>query len=337
MVVMKEKKSQRVKISKIESRQRLFDHTPRDKKMVFENPTLQLISKGRLVGVWKNTQPLYFYPFSLLDFVPGKRRHIELRLIAANRKIARREILRLRNAKVYFEEVDMDLMSVAREKGHKVSVICNLDDINKSNAKALSCVDLLIVRVGSDSMDLSALEGIPNSRLLSGVRIYLSPNNNSRLSGVIKRAREIGMDFAHISKRLIDSSQVYLNEKEKRAIHRLTKLQTDTFRVILPKDTSKVFNEKFEISDDYGNSRACYFSRHREVISSDRFYPCYTKSVISSGRLSSSTLDGLRKKSRLFGKTCSDCACIYENDILESIVKTTNAIDGKFVLEYKEY
>ena len=321
-------------IQDLEKVQRLFSSTPKEKMMVFEKPSLWLVSGNTVVHEWKNAQPLYFYPFSVLDFLQSGLAHRELRIIDSAGQISMQAIRQFPGSKVHFEKINPRLMSYAQKLGCKVSLICNLEDINEENVKILRNLDFLIVRVNSPDSDLSVLRGVPGKKLLFGIRTYLS-NSTNNFDVLAKNARSIGVDFIHISKKLIAQHQEAVPEEDMKKINDLTKLQTESFKVILPRDTSTVFNEKFAISEVYENSRSCVFSRHRIVLYKGKFYPCYTRSILESERFASTTPKFSREISGKFGKTCTDCACIYENDLFDQISKISHGIKRKkFFLGY---
>ena len=318
----------------LEHRYELFDATPRDKMRVFDSPTLWLVSGGRAIKSWANTQPLYFYPFSVLDFVADGRKRQELRIINPDTLVAEKAIGQSMNLKVHFEGVNTRLMEIALKKGCRTSVICNLEEINEDNSSTLSSLDFLTVRADPSVFDLSTLKDIPRAWLLSGIRTYLSENDDD-FAGLASEAKRVGFDFIHVSKKLMESKQARLLEAQANKVKDLRSLQSSAFRVILPRNLDMVFNEKFVISEEYGNSRNCYSSRHRKVVYKDMFHPCYTRSVIESGTFASKSIVELENKYPLFGKSCTDCACIYENDLLEDIsMASKGIIDRKFLLGY---
>jgi len=316
--------------------QKLCATTPKSKFAVFDKASLVLKSKGKTIKEWDNMQSFYFYPNSVLDFLREGYIGQELRLINPDRSKASETIKKFKNSLVRFENIDTQLIEEALRYKCKISLICNLEEINESNAKILSKLNLLIVRVNNSNADLSILKGIANRKLLSGIRVYLSPDNND-FKSVAENAKKLGLDFIHVSKKLIESEQLHLKPKDILKIKSLLKLQTKKFRVILPRNLHTVFNEKFVISDKYKNSRNCAFFAHRKVLFLDKFYPCYTKSILKNDRYSSETIEGLESKSNLFGKECSDCACIYENDLFDDISNTLKGVvNPKFYLKYKQ-
>ncbi|MEM0143391.1 MAG: hypothetical protein QXL94_05515 [Candidatus Parvarchaeum sp.] len=313
--------------------QMLFDTTPENKMFVFERPSLWLLSGNKVIKRWENTQPFYFYPFSVLDFLNGCG-HRELRIIASGKRISKEAILNSNGSKVHFEMVDTELMDYALLHKCKVSAICDIEQISEFEHKILSRLDMLIVRVNSPENNLSALRGIPNKKLLSGIRVYLSEENND-FHKLAEQARSLGIDFIHVSKKLVGVKQVHLNAKFADDVRKLKDLETKFFRVLLPTNLMNVYNEKFEISNRFGNSRSCAFSQYRVVLFQDRFYPCYTKSIINSGTFSFDSVEAMHNNAKLFGKTCSDCACIYENDLFEDIHRTSDGLkEKKFLLGY---
>ncbi len=322
-----------MELQDLERTQMLFDTTPKDKTFVFRKPSLWLLSGEQVVWRWENTQPFYFYPFSVLDFLSASPRRSELRVINSGVRTSRKAIRESRGSKVHFEEVNLELMDYALSQGCKVSAICDIKQIAEADREILSRLDMLTVRVSPED-DLSVLDGIPNKRLLSGIRVYISEESNN-FKRLAERARLVGLDFIHVSKRLVGTKQVYLDKKYGESIRDLMKLETESFKVLLPRNTTMVYNEKFEISDRFGNCRSCAFSRHRTVLFKDRFYPCYTKSIINSGMFSFRSAGAMHSHSELFGKTCSDCACIYENDLFEDIHRRSKGLrDRMFLLGF---
>ncbi len=315
--------------------QELYSSTPPDKRKVFQSPTLWLISGDEVVQGWTNTQPMYFYPLSILDFVQHGREELsELRIIESDYKTVSEAIANLHPKKVHFEKVEQDQIDFAKSFGSKVSAICNVDDINQGNSSVLSKIDYLVVRVSPDSPNIEKLDYLlPSSRLLLGARVYISERGYG-FSDLVMNLKNIGFDFVHISKRLIQNqSQENLSERAQSEIMKLLQYQSKNFRVILPRNMSSVFNEKFNIDSSYGNSRDCVSSRQRAVLNGSRFYPCYTQSILESGEFSSDTHEKINFKQ--VGKSCSDCACIYENDMLsETLKKLKKAVDPHFLLGY---
>ena len=70
---------------------KLFFKTPEDKFRVFQKPRLIMFSEGSEVESWTNTQPLYFYPFSWLDYL-GKEGIRELYIQDVFSGLAEKEI-----------------------------------------------------------------------------------------------------------------------------------------------------------------------------------------------------------------------------------------------------
>ncbi|MEM4230873.1 MAG: hypothetical protein QXF25_03290 [Candidatus Pacearchaeota archaeon] len=142
----------------------------------------------------------------------------------------------------------------------------------------------------------------------------------------------IGLDFIHITKYLLSTQEnKKISENEKKEVLELKSLEDEKFRVILPSSLEEVFAPKFLIDPERGNVLTCNFSKYRLVLKDNLFYPCYTKIILSK--------EGTRKKNNV-GKTffnCSDCACIYENDMLANLEsKIKKYKNPLFALDYKE-
>ncbi len=311
-----------------EGNKTLFFETSKDKWKVFQTPELVMFSEKEIVERWKNTQSLYFYPFSWLDYL-GKKIIRELYLRDCFLEIAEREIRYLDRGKVHFEKPNEHLMKLAKERGHKISVICNLEDLSQEEIRSLSLSDFVKIRVNRSYNNLYPLSNLPNERILSCVKVYMGEYCDYQTLAL--QAREIGFDFLHVFKRLImgQENQRVL-EEEKERILKLQELETKQFRIIIPSSLEERFAKRFAITYRLGNVSSCNFSKYRLVLQNDRFYPCYTQSILAQR--------GFKKKNSITSPdNCLDCACIYENDMLQDIEnKMKNYKNTRFALEYIE-
>jgi hypothetical protein len=306
----------------------LFFKTPEDKLMVFQKPRLIMFSEGFEVESWANTQSLYFYPFSWLDYL-SKEGIRELYLYDASLELAEKEIKTLEDGKVHFEQPNVQLIKLAKERGHKVSVICNIEELLPEQIRGLAISDFVRVRVNSPSSDLEVLRSLPRDSLLSCVKVYVGDGCDYK--DIALQAREMGFDFFHIAKRLENGHNLLqLSEEEKQKIRDLQKLETEQFRVVLPPSLEERFAKRFLITSELGNVSSCDFSEYRRVLRGTSYYPCYTQQVLAeSGFISKDKDKNLRN--------CLDCACIYENDMLHDInIKMRRYKNPGFALEYIE-
>ncbi|MDD5699829.1 MAG: hypothetical protein PHH00_01390 [Candidatus Nanoarchaeia archaeon] len=300
-----------------------FFETPNNKLRAFQSPRLVMYSEGQEVSRWDNTQPLYFYPLSWLDYLntSGVR---ELYVIDSSINEIRNALNSLRApGKVHFETPNPEAIKIAKDLGHKVSVICNLDELTSSHIPILAGVDFIRIRAGSQS-DLTPLSPLPNEGLLSGIKTYIGENCDYGLSAI--QAREIGFDFFQIAKRLMTGEEnLQVGEEERTEIRRLRELATEKFRVIIPKSLERRFAERFRISPSFNNVSSCDFSKYRLVLKNGRPYPCYTRGILAQQ-------PGYEKP-----RDCLDCACIYENDMLHDIKsKMQRYKEPSFALEYQD-
>jgi len=306
----------------------LFFDTPQDKLMVFQKPRLVMFSDGLEVASWNNTQPLYFYPFSWLDFLNGNGVK-ELYLCDYYSDRAKQEIELLDTGKVHFEEVDERLIQFAKERGHKVSVICNLEDLFPQQIRTLSIADFVKIRVCKDFRNLSILSGLPNEHTLSCIKAYAGCDCD--YLSLATQVKDMGIDFLHVSKKLLTGSvNSIMPPEEKQRIEELSAMETNRFKIIIPSSLDHVFANRFKIDSTFGNVYSCQFSKHRMVLSGNEAFPCYTQSILAD-------TPHIKKGDYKPEKRCSDCACIYENDMLADIKsKMTRYKNPRFALEYKE-
>ncbi len=320
-------------VSELNKDYELFDRTPECKSRVFDKPKLFLVSGNEVAYCWDNTQPLYLFPLSLLDFLNARQPPVELQVFNACSSQVISTIRKQRFSKIHFEKIDEPAIEHALLSGSKVSVLCSSTELVDADTSLLSHVNYL--RVKTDCLDgkvLGKLQSLRNPSLLLGAKIYLSPGRDYfALANGLKSA---GVDFVHVSKFLEAGGNSYLSATEKSSISGLKELETSDFRVILPRDLTKLLNDRFEISPLFNNSRSCSSSRYRVVMHDGSFYPCYTLSVLESGRFAKAGLE--QHFSGEPGASCSDCACIYENDILHDLFcKLEGVKNHRFLLGYK--
>lgn len=305
---------------------KLFFETPKDKLRVFQKPRLLMFSEGNEVQSWDNTQPLYFYPFSWLDYL-NKTGIREVYVIDSSAVAVKDALDSLRSpGKVHFESPDIDLIKIAKDLGHRVSVICNLEELASAHIPILAETDSVKVRVARQK-DLALLSGLPNAGLLSCIKVYVGENCDYARLAV--QARDMGFNLFHVAKRLVTDENSKLSEQEREVISKLMELESKDFKVITPSSLDEKFARRFLITPQFSNVTSCNFSKYRLVLNKDGYYPCYTKQILAH--------EGLKKGEVGSPKNCLDCACIYENDMLSDIEdKMIKYKRPSFALEYQD-
>jgi hypothetical protein len=307
---------------------KLFFKTPEDKLRVFQKPRLVMFSEGREVESWANTQPLYFYPFSWLDYL-GKEGIRELYIQDCSSELAEKEIRSLDGGKVHFETPNRGLIKLAKERGHRISVICNIEDLLPEQIEGLSVSDFIKIRVNKNNDNLYLLSGLPRDHILSCIKLYVGDGCDYR--DIALQAQKMGFDFLHVAKRLATNREnPKVSEDERDKILKLHELESNQFRVITPSSLEKRFAKRFVITPSLGNVSSCDFSKYRLVLNGDNLYPCYTQHILA--------LQGFRKEDIVKNSNhCLDCACIYENDMLYDIkTKMRRYKNPSFALKYIE-
>jgi hypothetical protein len=302
----------------------IFFETPKDKWKAFQNPRLVMFSGEDEVGSWDNTQSLYFYPFSWLDYLnnAGLR---ELYVVDSSIDTIRNALSLLKSSgKVHFEHPNIDAIKMAKDLDHKVSLICNLEELTPFHMPVLSEADFIRVRV-TKQRDLTLLSGLPNEKLLSCIKVYVGEGCDYKNLAI--QAKNLGFDFFYVAKRLVKDENKKLSEQERHTILGLIELDSRNFKVIIPSSLEEKFARKFVINPKFNNVTSCNFSKYRVVLNEKGYYPCYTKQMLAQ--------EG--KKEELNNpKNCLDCACIYENDMLSNIeTQMTKYKSPYFALEYQ--
>jgi len=307
---------------------KIFFKTPEDKFRVFQKPKLIMFSEGSEVESWANTQPLYFYPFSWLDYLSEEGIR-ELYIQDVSLGFAEKEINALENGRVHFEQPNKRLIKLAKERGHKVSVICDIEELLPDQIEGLLFSDFVRIRVNKNYDNLLSLSGLPNEHVLSCIKVYVGEDCNYK--DIALQARDMGFDFLHVARRLITNQENSgIPEDERNKILELCEFETKQFRVLIPSSLEERFARRFLITPEWGNVSSCVFSRYRLVLKGNSYYPCYTQQILAQSRF---TIERIGNKP----KNCLDCACIYENDMLYDIeTKMRRYKNTNFALEYIE-
>jgi hypothetical protein len=310
----------------------LFYETPSDKRKAFQNVRLLLLSKKDAVIVSDDAQPLYFYPFSILDFLKDSSIR-ELHICGTSQSSAIDAIQTMPPGKVHIEGLDRKMVETALERGHKVSLICDARDITEDTFKVASDVHYLRMKVDREGAKNPLLGRIPSAALLSGYKVYISPDTKD-YAALISALRDTGFDFVRVSKKLEEGFNPRMHPGLRAELFALKGFDSPDFHVLLPRTLERIFNGRFRIDDAFGNSHNCDFSPNRRVLHSERFYPCYTQVVMDNPSFSVKSLNDKLPES--LGTKCSDCACIYENDLMARIKLDRRKLkDSRPALEYR--
>ena len=213
-----------------------------------------------------------------MDYLENKGTR-EIFIHDCDQAFAERQILLLDRGKVHFERPNLHLMRIAKEKGHKVSVICNLEDLAQEDISDLAHSDFVRVRVGRNHDKLSLLSHLSNEGVLSCVKFYVG--EGVAYHDLALHIRDMGFDFIHVTRRLTSCSGNYpISETEKEAIMKLKELETKNFRVVIPSSLEQQFAKRFLITPEMGNVSSCLFSAYRTVLKGNSIYPCYTQRIL---------------------------------------------------------
>jgi hypothetical protein len=313
----------------VKNNTQIFFETPQDKWKVFQSPELVMLSeKKEVIRRWRDTQPFYFYPFSWLDYI-NREGIREVCVINSSAQAIDAGLRLLKTpGKVHFEYPDVDAINLAKNKGHKVSVICELKDLNLDHVSALSNTDFVKVRVNPKE-NLQKIVDLPNDSLLSCVKVYVGEDHN--YGNLAAQAKDMSINVFQVAKRLVTDNNISVQEREKESIRSLKQLESNRFKIVLPSSLDKVYAERFKINPIYGNNYDCLFAGHRAVLYNDKFYPCYTQVILDSNKFGTNSID------KVIGRKadCLDCACIYENDMFLDIRRERGKNkSAKFALEY---
>ena len=167
-----------------------------------------------------------------------------------------------------------------------------------------------------------------NSSGLIHIKTYINIDEYLYYENTLKKLKDLNVDIFQVSKELLplDKKNVYLNNKIEKYIRTLEiKYNRFNTKFISVKDLSTLYYPRFKL--DERNKKKCYACLMKPYIDGKIIIPCKVNEIINNKIRYGIVLKDISKyknKVKNIGKTCSDCASIFENDALGSIYELSN-------------
>lgn len=312
----------------------------KDKELLYENT---------------NVQGLYLYPCTILDYIQYAFEYKTLMYNVLD--LEKIEIERIENSEIKNIEflINKETMKTInkiigiseklKRKGCYISYNMKTLDIPKELlAKLCSNGDYLKIQLNNKINKDQYVEFLNrinfvkeniNQKSLVHIKTFLSIIQAKNYKKMTKDFAGI-VDVFQVSKELMpidanDNPKVDISIQQE-----IRRLENEVKIFISVKDISTLYYPRFEL--DERNSRECFSCFLKPYIYREKLLPCKVKEVIENlddWYIGDSALIINKEKLKKCGKECSDCASIFENDILHDITNRYNN-SYNFLLEIDE-
>lgn len=315
---------------------------------------LLILKNRKIVYETNNVQALYLYPLNVLDYVTYA--YMKKTLMYNILDIENCEYQKLINEDIKNVEIIIDNKALSN-----IDKIISLSQILKNNNKYVSynlkTLDIetkhfskictlgdyfkvtLYNILGSDKYTiflnqiLKIKKETKNTSLIH-IKGYLNIEQAKYYGKLIKDLKD-NVDIIQISKELIPLTTKYNPKVEDTIQEMIRNLEKENEKFISVKDISSLYYQRFEL--DERNSHKCYTWFLKPYIQGNNVLPCKVNQVVNNidewkvKDLSKEITENIKK----YGIKCTDCASIFENDILSEIINFYNK-GYEFLLEIEE-
>lgn len=329
------------------------------KQILFGKPKLLIVDKtsGNIVTTIDDTQPIYLYPLSILDYCRSLFEE-DISLFSATAtiniinfdaninyidKLSKLDLKKLSNVEIEINEKYnnnelneiIELINYISANNIKITLLFKTMNIQEDILIKLSLSCDFFKIMMSSILNTSSFKEFNNKleivcsnkkdTSVVMIKSYLDFNHNDYYEIAIKVFENLNIDIFMVSKELIPNNAIdnpLVPQKIQDNIRYLENKYNSALgtRFISVKDISTLYYPRFEL--DERNSRKCYACIMKPYIYKEKFLPCRVNKVITNmNDWYVSNLDNIIKEDNLSkcGIKCDDCASIFENDILNEI------------------
>lgn len=309
-----------------------------DKRKFFNNGRLIVEKEKTEIFTLNNPQNLYLYPLNIIDYIDNitLNKPIFLNIIKTKDMDYTNLFNHVNFSNLKCVEILVDknydnvkrIISICNDKKIKVTLtINNLNDIaDDFFIDVVNKVDFLKIFFYYNNYNefinkIKLINKYKNDNLFILIKSYLSLeeiyNYQLYISDFINK-----VDVYQLSKKLlpIDKLNIEINQKYGNVIRKLEEKYSsrNTGLIFLSvKDLTTLYYPRFEL--DERNNRNCFACKLKPYLYEDIILPCRVNEIVTNKKkygfkydLSFNKFDGL-------GNDCSDCASIFENDLLGTI------------------
>jgi len=304
--------------------------------MFNKNQNLIIKYNNKIIYETTNTQSLYLYPLTLKDYINNLNDLLPIKVdilkidksFNYNNYFDNKYFSNLLCVEIHIENKE-DIKSIKELislfKGKKISLtIKDLISLPISFLKEIS-KDINYFKIYWNYKDIDKF----NKRLdivnkfrkkdsLVHIKSYLDLKEINNYEEYIKVFNKYNIDIYQLSKELqpLDKVNIQIDSKYEKEIRRLEDKYSN-FKSV--KNLKELYYPRFELDDR--NSRNCIACHLKPFLYNDILLPCKVDKMIKKiDEWGIKDLNNLDKFNRC-GIECDDCASIYENDILNEILK----------------
>lgn len=320
------------------------------KELLCNNPKLIIESKNQEIYRLENVQSLYLYPLTVLDYIDNlkEKKIINLSIIEIDNKIDYKKMFKNDKFK-HLKSVELLIKdSYKAEEFYKISEIIEylykkniyisfniknlikIPETVKDYYKYISYFKIFLPYTFDNNNyieflnQLSVINKSIQENALVHIKTYLNIEKAKEYEKMLNNFSDLNVDIFQVSKELIPLGKN--NIKVQNNIQRLIRtLETnynnyEKTKFISVKNISTLYYPRFEL--DERNSRNCYVCNMKPYLYKDKLLPCKVGKIFENIDEWSSEYYNTEKYFSIIekcGKSCDDCASIFENDLLNDI------------------
>ena len=323
------------------------------KSVVKQKQKLVLINFENQDFEIEDVQPLYLFPLTILDYAEAVQKNsqkkIRLNIVKIDASLDYEEFFEnqensnLKNVEILVQEnygqkefeTIKYMIEFLKEKGILITLLIkNLCSVSAEFLKEVSSkiaffkIQLKNI-LGTVEFEqfLNLLEIVSNEKSKDSlllIKAYLNEEQSKFYENAVLSFQKFGVDIFQVSKELlpVGKENVSVSDDVQQEVRRLEKLYDKNSQTtfLSVKDISILFYPRFEI--DERNSKKCFACKLKPCMIDDLVLPCKVQEVVSNQKKwFMHDFAGVQNETanELVGKTCTDCASLFENDTLSKI------------------
>lgn len=336
-----------------------------NKEILKNNPKLLIVNNQKQVHKINNIQTLYLYPLTLLDYATNLsvKKILSLNIIKISKKLdyvklfTKTEFNDIKAVEILIDKLYgkeeyqkiCQIIEILHKKQIKITLnikdLCRIKNYICDYYKYIDYFKVFLPNIlNTIEYDrylrkLNRISSLKNKNALFHIKTYLDISQVDYYKNALDDLIKLNVDVFQVSKELIpiNTKNVMVDKEVIDKIRYLEKEYDDfkNTKFISVKDLSTLYYPRFEL--DERNSRKCYACYMKPYLYKNLIIPCKVNKVFENISEWSISYDELSKYEKIVSKcgvNCSDCASIFENDILYEIENIiNNDIGYSFYLE----